>query len=121
MLGFGDVTRLALQPSVLDLDPEFGRALFLRDIARTHQGGTAREQQRLTAERAAFDEDRRHRETEAQRTFRTLPEKEKQYHPSGNPNQYMIDAILRDNAIAQYDRDAPRLREEMARARAAQS
>ena len=38
-----------------------------------------------------------------------------------NPNQYMIDALLRDNAIAQFDRDAPRLREEQARARPARS
>ena len=117
MFGFDDVTRLALQPSVLDLDPDFARAMFLRDINRTHQGGAAREQRRLTEERAAFDEDRRQRETAAQRTFRTLPEKEQKYRPSGNPNQYMIDAILRDNAIAQYDRDAPQRREEMARAR----
>jgi hypothetical protein len=85
--GFSGVTDLALQPSVLDQDPAFARAMFMRDIARTHQGGTAREQRRL---------------------------------PSGNANQYMIDAILRDNAIAQYDRDAPQRRAEMARARAAQ-
>jgi hypothetical protein len=75
--GFSGVTDLALQPSVLDQDPAFARAMFMRDIGNK------------------------------ERINQTSPVK-----AGANPNQYMIDAIMRDNAIAQYDRDAPRLREE---------
>jgi len=115
MMGFQRVTDLALQPSALDLDPEFGRALFLRDIDRTHQGYRTRQ----ADERAAFDKDLAGRELARakDRSAQPLTFEEKRFRPAGNPNQYMIDALLRENAIAQYDRDAPRLREEQARAR----
>jgi hypothetical protein len=110
-VGFADVTRLALQPSALDLEPAFGRAQFLRDLDRTHRLGTGLERQRLQQERADFDADLRRRGSDAARGFRSLTKEERRYRPSGNPNQYMLDAILRDNAVAAYDRDAPRLRE----------
>lgn len=118
MAGFADVTRLALQPSVLALDPAFARAQFMRDITNTqrlHQSQGARED--LDA-RQAYDA--RIRELHSgQHGFGFLApgaENDTRWNPrfrapSSNPNQYMIDAILRDNAIAEYDRNAPRLRE----------
>lgn len=116
-MSFNSVAQLYLQPSALAGDADFERAMFLRDINRQHRLGTGLRAQALARDRARFDADLRERGAAAQRTFRTLTPKEKKYHPPGNPNQYMIDAIMRDNAVAQYDRDAPRLREEQRAAR----
>jgi len=116
-MSFDSVRQLYLQPSALDADPDFERAMFMRDIDQQRRLGSGAEQRRLAADRAAFEADLSEREGAAQRTFRNLTPKEKKYHPTGNPNQYMIDARLRENAVAEYDRNAPRLREERARAR----
>lgn len=116
-MSFESVTQLYLQPSALAGDPDFERAMFLRDITQQQRLGTGMRERARMQDRANFDRDLRARGEEAARTFRNLTPKEKKYHPPGNPNQYMIDAIMRDNAVAQYDRDAPRLREEQRAAR----
>jgi len=109
--GFEDVLQLYLQPSALETDPDFARGMFLRDLNRRHLLGTSLRNQSLQQDRANFDRDLSARGAEAQRTFRNLTPKEQKYHPPGNQSQYMIDAILRDNAIQTYDRQAPQLRE----------
>ena len=117
MPGFADVTRLALQPSVLALDPGFARAQFLRDLAnrqRINQGVSDRAE---LENRQAYDARIRELHSGKHGYGFLAPGAETdrkwnpRYKPAGNPNQYMIDAILRDNAIAEYDRNAPVLRE----------
>jgi len=111
-VSFDSVTQLHLQPSALAGDPDLERAMFLRDIAQEHRLGTGMRERSGIQDRANFHRNLRARSLEAARGFRNLTPKEKKYKPPGNPNQYMVDAIMRDNAVAQYERDAPRLRGE---------
>ena len=79
-MSFARITRQALQPSVLALDPAVGRQQFLTDLDRFG---------------------RVQRTTGAPRS----------------PQQYLLDALQREQALSQYDRAAPRLRAEDAAAR----
>lgn len=115
-MSFARITRQALQPSVLALDPAVGRQQFLADLERFGRvQRSSREQPEAQARQAHDTELRRLHSGHAGYGF-LAPGAENdrrwnpRYRPPGNPNQYMIDAILRDNAIAAYDREAPRLR-----------
>lgn len=108
-MGFADVTRLALQPSALELDPAFARGMFLRDLNRTHQQGRGLAAERQQQEQADFD--RALGERERASPFHQVQPRDRVFRPSENPSQYMLDAIMRDNAVAEYDRTAPQLRE----------
>lgn len=110
-MGFSDVTRYALQPSALMLDPDVARQQFVGDLARLWQRGQTQHQTALTDDRHAFDLNLRDRTVEANRGFKSLLPKERAYRPPPNPNAYMLNAILRDDALASYDRAAPQLRE----------
>lgn len=72
-MSFARVTRLALQPSVLALDPTVARAQFVRDLDRRGLAAGG-------------------------------PKVDPAY-------QGMLRGILREQALATYDREAPRLRE----------
>lgn len=111
MAGFADVARLALQPSALALDPEFGRQLLQRDLARTQQQGQTSRASAATEDRARFNAELRGRKNDATRHGKTLPAKESRYQPAGQPQQYLLDAILKENALSQYEHDAPLERE----------
>lgn len=111
MAGFADVARLALQPSALTLDPTFSRQLLQRDLDRTQQQGRTQRATTARDDRARFNADLRQRKNDATRHGKTLPARESRYTPPGNPQQSLLDAILKDQALAQYDRDAPLERE----------
>lgn len=117
-MAFADVMRLALQPSVAaGLDPDFARAQFLRDIANEQRRQQSAREPAELANRQAYDARLRDLHSGAHGFGYLAPGAENdrkwnpRYKPAGNPNQYMIDAILRDNAIATYDRAAPLVRE----------
>ena len=119
-MSFERITRQALQPSVLGLDPAVGRAQFLADLERFGRVQRSSREQPEAQARAAHEADLRRRQSGQEGYGFLAPGAENdrrwnpRYRPPGNPNQYMLDAILRDNAIATYDRDAPRRRAELA-------
>lgn len=118
MAGFADVTRLALQPGVVEQDPAFARALVARDLARTQQGRQTQRETATAATQHRFQGDLRARQHEAARGFRRLSDRERR-PPStaGAAQQSLLDGILREQALAQYDREAPLLREALRAAR----
>lgn len=116
-MGFADVAAQALQPSILGLDPTFARGLLVRDLNRV---GAARAGTRGRVEqghRAAFDASERDR-TSGQHGFGFLQPHAltPRYKPAGNQSQYMLDALLKQASLDDYDRRAPLLRQDLARA-----
>lgn len=86
--------RGALQPSVRD-QPN-ARALFLRDVGRIGASASTREAEGEQGRHAAWDR----AQVANRQGFGARPQRYK----AGHPTDYMLRAILRDNAIAEYDR-----------------
>lgn len=99
----------ALQPSVLQLDPAFTRALFVRDLQRTVQ---ARGTRRAEAEAARTHTRAQSRRADWLLAARALrhPPRETTRPTAGDPHGAMLDAIRRDAALQQYDTLAPEWR-----------
>lgn len=117
-MGFADVAQQALQPSILGLDPSFARGLLVRDLNREAQVGTSRRADQRRGFNTAVQLAEKTRKS-GQQGYGFLQPKARtpRYQPVGHQSQYMLDAILRDTALAEYDRRAPLLREDLARAR----
>lgn len=90
-----DLLELALQPSVLAMGQERARGQFIADLDKRRVLQMTSRHEREGIEREQFDERVRRGEKTPQGTT-------PRFRPS-NPNQYMIDAIMRDAAIQQYD------------------
>lgn len=86
---------LALQPSVLSMGTDRARVQFMHDLNQRRTLQMTSRAEREAIERSAFDE--RVRRGEKSKHGTPL-----RFRPS-NPNQYMLDAIMRDAAIQQYD------------------
>lgn len=116
MAGFAELTDLALGNSLLDRDPTLARQLFLRDLTRTQQGYGRRRTEQEAARQQQIGQAERER-TSGRHGFGHLQPNARtpRYSDRANQSQYMLDAILKDQALAKYDREAP-LRREMARA-----
>lgn len=101
----------AEQPSILALGAEPARALFKRDLGRGAQFQRARRELTTASERQRFDLAMRAKAKQLGPMGLRLPKRkrEQRFKPS-DPTGYMLDAIGRDNALAQYDREVPMLR-----------
>lgn len=107
---FDDVTRLALQPSVLGMDPAFARAQYVRDLDRTQARGLGMVQR--TGQQERHDFDRALYARDAASPYTAIPAKDRRYHsPSGQATAPLLARLLRDAALQQYDAVAPSLRE----------
>lgn len=93
--GYGQLEDLALQPSVLQLDPVHARAQFVADLDRLHRTGAGLRD--LADQRARAD---------YQRAQAGVPKPyQKPYRPKvADATQYMVAAIMRDAALDDYDR-----------------
>lgn len=117
-MGFADVAQQALQPNILGLDPSFARGLLVRDLNRV---GAAQQTQRAD-QRRGFDTAVQLAEKtrkSGQQGYGFLQPKARtpRYTPVGNQSQYLVDALLKQASLDEYDRRAPLLREDLARAR----
>lgn len=117
MAGFAELTDLALGNGLLERDPKLARGLFVRDLDRTQQNrsrGRASAESGRALERQLAEKER----TSGRRGFGHLQPDARipRYSDRTGQSQYMLDAILKDQALATYDREAP-LRRELARAR----
>lgn len=115
MPGFADVANLALQPSVLALDPQFARGLFLRDLTRESGSAAALRSRSDQANRAAFDAAERERKSGKHGFGFLQPDAPRPRYQVASAQQSLLDGVLRQNAIDSYDRRAPLLRQDIAR------
>ena len=123
-MAFADVMRRALQPSVLDLDPAFARQQFVQDLDERRG--------MLTQNRAAEGLAASQAHAGTLRDLRSGAHGFGFLRPNAGPEwspkepgkvrrdmQGMLEGILREQALAQYDRDAPRERARLAELRGA--
>lgn len=86
-----------------DQSPELARAYLQRDLARLKLVRSTGREEREATRRQNYERTQRDRHSGAMGYgFMQPTHREPQYRPE-NPNQYMIDAIMRDQALQAYD------------------